>query len=102
MDIRADLRRPHQRRQGHLLQPPDRSEIRRLESLRYLCSSKHYCNCGDYDMAAFCACCGAEITLKPQACPRCGTPRHGMSPPPDLPRTLDAEADPQKTSKRGR
>ena len=71
----------------------------RLESLRYLCSSKHYCNCGDYDMAAFCACCGAEITLKPQACPVCGTPRHGMSPPPGLSRTLDVEADPQEMSK---
>lgn len=44
-------------------------------------------------MAAFCACCGTEITLKPQACPICGAPRHGMSPPSDLPRTLDAEAD---------
>jgi predicted amidophosphoribosyltransferase len=50
-------------------------------------------------MAAFCACCGAEIKLKPQACPVCGTPRHGMSPPPGLPRTLYAEADPQETSK---
>jgi len=29
-------------------------------------------------MAAFCACCGAEITLKAEACPVCGTPRHGM------------------------
>ncbi len=32
-------------------------------------------------MAAFCACCGAEITLKAEACPVCGTPRHGMLPP---------------------
>jgi hypothetical protein len=32
-------------------------------------------------MAAFCACCGAEITLKSEACPVCGTPRHGMMPP---------------------
>lgn len=31
-------------------------------------------------MAAFCGCCGAEITLKAEACPVCGTPRHGMSP----------------------
>ena len=30
-------------------------------------------------MAAFCGCCGAEITLKAEACPVCGTPRHGMS-----------------------
>ena len=29
-------------------------------------------------MAAFCACCGTEITLKAEACPVCGTPRHGM------------------------
>jgi hypothetical protein len=34
-------------------------------------------------MAAFCECCGAEITLKAEACPVCGTPRHGMAPPPD-------------------
>lgn len=31
-------------------------------------------------MAAFCGCCGAEITPKAEACPVCGTPRHGMSP----------------------
>jgi hypothetical protein len=38
-------------------------------------------------MAAFCACCGAEITLKAETCPVCGTPRHGMSrvdPPRDV------------------
>ena len=29
-------------------------------------------------MAAFCACCGAEITEKAEACVVCGTPRHGM------------------------
>ena len=29
-------------------------------------------------MAAFCACCGAEITLKAEACPKCGTPQHGI------------------------
>jgi hypothetical protein len=39
-------------------------------------------------MAAFCACCGAEITLKAEACPVCGTPRHGMLPP-DLHPALD-------------
>ena len=39
-------------------------------------------------MAAFCACCGAEITLKAEACPVCGTPRHGMLPP-DLQPPLD-------------
>jgi hypothetical protein len=32
-------------------------------------------------MAAFCTCCGAEITLKAEACPVCGTPRHGMLQP---------------------
>jgi hypothetical protein len=39
-------------------------------------------------MAAFCACCGAEITLKAEACAVCGTPRHGMLPP-DLQPALD-------------
>lgn len=29
-------------------------------------------------MAAFCGCCGAEITGKSEACRVCGTPRHGM------------------------
>lgn len=29
-------------------------------------------------MAAFCACCGAEITAKDEVCRVCGTPRHGM------------------------
>jgi hypothetical protein len=29
-------------------------------------------------MAAFCGCCGAEITAKDAACRVCGTPRHGM------------------------
>lgn len=28
-------------------------------------------------MAAYCTCCGAEITLKAEACPVCGAPRHG-------------------------
>jgi hypothetical protein len=31
-------------------------------------------------MAAFCSCCGAEITLKAEACPVCKAPRHGMMP----------------------
>jgi hypothetical protein len=30
-------------------------------------------------VAAFCVCCGAKITLKAEACPACGSPRHGMS-----------------------
>ena len=30
-------------------------------------------------MAAFCGCCGAEITLKKaESCPACGAPTHGM------------------------
>jgi predicted amidophosphoribosyltransferase len=32
-------------------------------------------------MAAFCACCGAEITLRAGACSVCGTPQHGMAQP---------------------
>jgi predicted amidophosphoribosyltransferase len=31
-------------------------------------------------MAAFCACCGAEITPKAEACTVCGTPQHGSLP----------------------
>lgn len=31
-------------------------------------------------MAAFCTCCGAEITRKAEACIVCGTPLHGMMP----------------------
>ena len=46
-------------------------------------------------MAAFCTCCGAKITLKAEACPACGAPRHGM-PQPDLPLTLDVEMDPSQ------
>ena len=34
-------------------------------------------------MAAFCSCCGAEITLEAKACPVCGNPQHGM-PQPEL------------------
>jgi hypothetical protein len=45
------------------------------------------------DMAAFCACCGAEITLKAEACPVCGTPRHGMLPP-ELQPALDVGTEP--------
>jgi hypothetical protein len=29
-------------------------------------------------MAAFCGCCGAEITDRAESCAVCGTPRHGM------------------------
>ncbi|HLH36480.1 MAG TPA: hypothetical protein VKX41_17545 [Alloacidobacterium sp.] len=31
-------------------------------------------------MAAFCACCGAEITPRAESCPVCGTPQHGSLP----------------------
>jgi hypothetical protein len=40
-------------------------------------------------MAAFCACCGAEIGPKAEACTACGTPLHGIFPP-ELPIVLDA------------
>ena len=40
-------------------------------------------------MAAFCSCCGAEITLEAKTCPVCGNPQHGMAQPDLLPE-LDA------------
>jgi len=43
-------------------------------------------------MADFCTCCGAEITLKAEACPVCGTPRHGMLQS-DRPLTLGVDTD---------
>ena len=46
-------------------------------------------------MAAFCACCGAEITLRAEACPVCGIPRHGMSQP-DLLLTMDVDTEPSQ------
>ena len=39
----------------------------------------------EISVAAFCACCGAEITLKTEACPLCGAPQHGMLQPDLLP-----------------
>jgi len=49
------------------------------ESLSFLDSSKEKQNLWRRnDVAAFCACCGSEITLKAEACPVCGTPQHGM------------------------
>lgn len=43
-------------------------------------------------MAAFCVCCGAEINRKAEACPVCGTPRHGMLPlDPQHPRNAGKE-----------
>jgi hypothetical protein len=50
------------------------------------------------NMAAFCACCGAEITLKAEACTVCGTPRHGMLNA-EMLRKLEADAE---TSDQGR
>jgi hypothetical protein len=44
-------------------------------------------------MAAFCGCCGAEISDWAEACPVCGTPRHGMIPP-GLPTSLAEESCP--------
>ncbi len=46
-------------------------------------------------MAAFCECCGAEITLKAEACPVCGSPQHGMLQP-DLPLPFDADVNPSE------
>jgi hypothetical protein len=43
-------------------------------------------------MAAFCACCGTEITLRAEACRACGKPQHGMLQP-DLLLMLDVGAD---------
>jgi hypothetical protein len=31
-------------------------------------------------MAAYCGCCGAEITGVAEVCAACGAPRHGMMP----------------------
>jgi ribosomal protein L40E len=50
-------------------------------------------------MAAFCGCCGAQITEKAEACRVCGTPRHGMLrldglTPLDLRDELAAQDDP--------
>ena len=54
-----------------------------------LCASwshqKGRSNCGDWIASPFCACCGAEITLKTEACPLCGAPQHGMLQPDLLP-----------------
>ena len=49
-------------------------------------------------MAAFCACCGAEITGREEACPVCCTPRHGMLPaeglmPLDLGDSIEEDAE---------
>jgi hypothetical protein len=64
-----------------------------LESLHFQRSSKELWRLDN--VAAFCACCGTEITLKAETCPVCGTPRHGMSQP-DLLLTLDGSAEPSQ------
>jgi predicted amidophosphoribosyltransferase len=46
-------------------------------------------------VAAFCECCGAEITLKAEACPVCGTPKHGMAQP-NLLLTSDESTEPSQ------
>jgi hypothetical protein len=51
-------------------------------------------------MAAFCVCCGAEITLKAEACPVCGTPQHGMWPQTNRLMASNADADFQETKAR--
>jgi hypothetical protein len=62
-----------------------------FESLHFLRSSKgRWQSWRLNDVAAFCACCGAEITLKAEACPVCGAPRHGMLRP-DLTLTEDVD-----------
>jgi rRNA maturation protein Nop10 len=48
-------------------------------------------------MAAFCTCCGAEITLKAEVCPVCGSPQHGMAQPDPL-FTLDDVVDSDRES----
>jgi hypothetical protein len=68
----------------------------RLESFRFHHSSKEPQQLWRLNnVAAFCACCGTEITLKAEACPVCGTPRHGMSQP-DLLLTLDESTEPSQ------
>lgn len=42
-------------------------------------------------MAAFCACCGAEIGPKAEVCAACGAPQHGM-----LPKTALGNGEPGK------
>lgn len=49
-------------------------------------------------MAAFCGCCGAEITSKAEVCIVCGTPRHGMMKP--APNSDDLFAGPAPNSLR--
>ena len=45
-------------------------------------------------MAAFCACCGAEIGPRAEACPACGAPQHGMMP--KSPRNSGSDTTSQK------
>jgi hypothetical protein len=51
-------------------------------------------------MAAFCGCCGAEITTKAEVCVVCGTPRHGMLPAlTPAPLELDGETIPDDSQR---
>ena len=52
-------------------------------------------------VAAFCECCGAEITLRAEACPACGAPQHGMLLP-ELPLPLDVDLDPSREDAGGK
>jgi len=50
-------------------------------------------------MAAFCGCCGAEITRKSEACPLCGASTHGMLPPGEFsPLEIKTETSHEKES----
>jgi hypothetical protein len=63
-----------------------------LESLHFLRSPKRETVIWEKKcVAAFCACCGAEITLKPEA----PVPQHGMAQP-DLLLPLDFDTDPSQ------
>jgi hypothetical protein len=56
-------------------------------------------------MAAFCSCCGAEITLKAESCPVCKTPRHGMMPldwPPQGEQVSESSNDGEQKPRRSR
>lgn len=51
-------------------------------------------------MAAFCTCCGAEITLKAQVCPVCGSPQHGMAQPDPFDDGVDSARENAKSGRK--
>jgi predicted amidophosphoribosyltransferase len=51
-------------------------------------------------MAAFCTCCGAEITLKAEVCPVCGSPQHGMAQPDPLDDGVDSARENAKSGRK--